>query len=282
MVERIMIFFEQLDHDHVLLEPIPSFPVTTTPMSLNDATMDADGQPYAVTTAAAAPAATEKYAKDNKTLRSCPSLGQTRNSLKHKKRDIPLEELVAHMKIEEANRLKDKVTHSISQLSFKANLVESSGASGYEFKKTAKKGSQNKIRKTKPQKGANFKKPRKPKAEGRIVKCYVCSLAGHKAYQCRHRSDRQHAPHLNVAENNNDDIITAVVSEVNLVENNAEWVVDTGASKHFWATREFFTEFEDGNKGEKVYMGNSSSSEVLGKGNVLLKLTFGKTLAGLR
>ncbi|KAL4367954.1 hypothetical protein GQ457_05G033840 [Hibiscus cannabinus] len=40
-----------------------------------------------------------------------------RNSLKHKKRDIPLEELVAHMKIEEANRMKNKVTHSISQFS---------------------------------------------------------------------------------------------------------------------------------------------------------------------
>lgn len=31
-----------------------------------------------------------------------------RNSLKHKMRDIPLEELIGHMKIKEANRLKDK------------------------------------------------------------------------------------------------------------------------------------------------------------------------------
>ncbi|KAK9035489.1 hypothetical protein V6N11_077528 [Hibiscus sabdariffa] len=68
-------------------------------------------------------------------------------------------------------------------------------------------------------------------------------------------------------------------SEVNLVENIAEWVVDTGASKRFYAMREYFTEFEGWNKGEKVYMGNSNSSEVLGKGKVLLKLTSGKTLA---
>ncbi|KAK5772756.1 hypothetical protein PVK06_049050 [Gossypium arboreum] len=31
-----------------------------------------------------------------------------RNLLKHKKLDIPLEELISHIKIEEVNRLKDK------------------------------------------------------------------------------------------------------------------------------------------------------------------------------
>ncbi|KAK8570584.1 hypothetical protein V6N13_032201 [Hibiscus sabdariffa] len=166
-----------------------------------------------------------------------------RNSVKHKKRDIPLEELVAHMKIEEANRLKDK------------------------------------IRKPKPQKTANFKKPGKPKPDGRTVKCYVCGLFGHKAYHCEHCGNRQHVARMNVAENKDDDIIATVVSEVNLVENNTEWEVDTGASKHFCATGEYFTEFEGGNKGKKVYMGNSSSFEVLEKGKVLLKLTSGKTLA---
>ncbi|KAK9037819.1 hypothetical protein V6N11_022719 [Hibiscus sabdariffa] len=173
------------------------------------------------------------------------------NSLKHKKMDILLE----------------------------ANLVDTSGASGSKFKKTTKKGGQNQVRKPKSQKTTNFKKPGKPKTDGRTVKCYVCGLAGHKAYLCQHHEDHQHVPQMNVAKDKDDDIIAAVVSEVNLVENNVEWVVDTGASKHFCATREYFTEFEGGNKGEKVYMGNSNSSEVLGKGKVLLKLTSGKTLA---
>ncbi|XP_039058076.1 uncharacterized protein LOC120201559 [Hibiscus syriacus] len=53
-----------------------------------------------------------------------------------------------------------------------------------------------------------------------------------------------------------------MVSEVNLVENSSEWVIDTGASKHFCARNEFFIEFEDGNVGERVYMGNSSSSKL--------------------
>ncbi|KAK8635369.1 hypothetical protein V6N13_004108 [Hibiscus sabdariffa] len=299
--QRIMIFFEQLDLDHVLLNPVPIFLVITTPMSLDaDAvTTEGDGEPdAAAATTVTAVTAAEKYAKVNKTVRGhllshmsnklfdmfhkersakviwdtlekkygaddadikkyvvgewlrfkmtdekpimyqvhdyeklvsdilaegmkmCEVLqanvlveklpkswSDYRNSLKHKKRDIPLEELVAHMKIEEANRLKDKVTHSISQLSCKANLVESGGASGSKLKRTTKKGGQNQARKPKPQKTANFKKPGKPKPDGRTVKCYVCGLAGHKAYQCQHRGDRQHAPQLNVAENNDDDII---------------------------------------------------------------------------
>lgn len=48
-----------------------------------------------------------------------------RNHLKHKKRDMSLEELLGHMKIEEANRLKDKFS-SPNELSVKANIVESS------------------------------------------------------------------------------------------------------------------------------------------------------------
>ena len=47
-----------------------------------------------------------------------------RNNLKHKKKGMTLEELVGHMKIEEANRLKDKsVENGDSQV--KANICRS-------------------------------------------------------------------------------------------------------------------------------------------------------------
>lgn len=49
-----------------------------------------------------------------------------RNLLKHKKRDMSLEEPICHMKIEEANRLNDKDSITASELSLKANIVESS------------------------------------------------------------------------------------------------------------------------------------------------------------
>lgn len=76
-----------------------------------------------------------------------------------------------------------------------------------------------------------------------------------------------------------DEVIVVVVSEVNLVENDTEWIVDTCASKHFCANKEMFTEFDNVAKGEQVYMGNSSNSKVLNKGNILLKLSSSKILS---
>ncbi|XP_074270818.1 uncharacterized protein LOC141594721 [Silene latifolia] len=57
-----------------------------------------------------------------------PSWSDYRNHLKHKKKDLSLQELVGHMRTEEANRLKDKpVTQSVktSVAAVNANLVES-------------------------------------------------------------------------------------------------------------------------------------------------------------
>ncbi|KAA3455615.1 ty1-copia retrotransposon protein [Gossypium australe] len=76
-----------------------------------------------------------------------------------------------------------------------------------------------------------------------------------------------------------DAVIAIVVSEVNLIKNNVDCIIDTSTSKHFCANREMFTEFESVVEVEQVYMGNFSSSEVLGKKKILLKLTSGKTLA---
>ncbi|XP_074283883.1 uncharacterized protein LOC141608426 [Silene latifolia] len=64
-----------------------------------------------------------------------PSWSDYRNHLKHKKKDLSLQELVSHMRTEEANRLKDKtisVSVNASNASVKANLVESSGPSNVE------------------------------------------------------------------------------------------------------------------------------------------------------
>ncbi|KAL0451763.1 UNVERIFIED_CONTAM: hypothetical protein Slati_1154400 [Sesamum latifolium] len=56
-----------------------------------------------------------------------PIWSECRNHLKHKKRDLTLQELIGHMRTEEANRLKDNET-SLSSLSVQANLVESAGS----------------------------------------------------------------------------------------------------------------------------------------------------------
>ncbi|KAL0348559.1 UNVERIFIED_CONTAM: Retrovirus-related Pol polyprotein from transposon TNT 1-94 [Sesamum angustifolium] len=169
-----------------------------------------------------------------------PSWNDYRNHLKHKKRDLTLQELISHMRTEEANRLKDKEI-SNSSFSIKANLVEPSDSSKDRFQRK-----------------------------------------GHKAYQCYQRKDQQKTnqkqnPQLNLAET--EEIIAAVVVEANLVENKVDWILDTGASKHFCANKELFHEFHEASDGECVFMGNSATAGVMGKGKVLLKLTSGKILA---
>jgi len=55
-----------------------------------------------------------------------PSWSDYRNHLKYKKKDLPvLQELISHVRTEEASRLKDKL-ESLLLNSSKANLVESS------------------------------------------------------------------------------------------------------------------------------------------------------------
>ena len=54
--------------------------------------------------------------------------------------------------------------------------------------------------------------------------------------------------------------IIAVVSEINLVGNTVEWIVDTGSTKHICANRRLLQSYEKIDEGENVFMGNSASA----------------------
>ncbi|KAK8985940.1 hypothetical protein V6N11_037659 [Hibiscus sabdariffa] len=118
------------------------------------------------------------------------------------------------------------------------------------------------------------------KAPPEPFNCYVCEQVEHKDYQCQQWSNCQNEnrAQLNVAKND-DNVKATVVSEVNIVTNNTEWIVDTNAFRHLCIKQKLFIEFEDMKSGEQVYMRNFNSSEVLNKGKVLLKLGSDKTLA---
>ena len=156
-----------------------------------------------------------------------PSWSDYKNQLKYKKKDLSLQELISHMRIEEANQQKDKQNY-VSSLSVKANLVEYAGASNDRFKgKKNKKDDQQKKQK-------QFKK-NDNKIQKKKVTCYVCGKTGHKAYQCYQRknqqnSEKKQSPQANLTET--EEIIAAVVVEANLAENKTDWILDIGASKH--------------------------------------------------
>ncbi|GAA0185789.1 hypothetical protein LIER_33077 [Lithospermum erythrorhizon] len=152
-----------------------------------------------------------------------PSWSEYRNHLKHKKRDMPLEELIGHMRTEEENRLKDKAEKMIPNSSTNTNLVET----------------------------------------GRPSNVNRFKVQGHKAFQFISRPQKEailKTPQVHLVESN--DVIIAVVVEANLVANFNDWVLDTGASRHLWANKEMFQDFEEVADGDCVYMGNSATAGI--------------------
>ncbi|GAA0156502.1 hypothetical protein LIER_13989 [Lithospermum erythrorhizon] len=83
---------------------------------------------------------------------------------------------------------------------------------------------------------------------------------------------------VNAMTNGMSDInLSIMVSEVNLVGSNPrEWRIDTGATRHICLAKKFFTNFKPLTTGEKMYMGNSSTSTIEGEGTIVLKMTSGK------
>ena len=75
-------------------------------------------------------------------------------------------------------------------------------------------------------------------------------------------------------------IITAVVCKAHLVTKVKGWAVDSACTRHIGAFKEEFISYTPMAEGtECVYVRDNRSVPVSGKGKVLLKLTFGKTLS---
>ena len=68
------------------------------------------------------------------------------------------------------------------------------------------------------------------------------------------------------------------MSEINLVKNTNEWWVDTRATRHICSDKKIFSTYQFVEYGEQLFMGNSSTSKVEGKGNVVLKMSSEKEL----
>ncbi|GKC96973.1 hypothetical protein Tco_1162415, partial [Tanacetum coccineum] len=149
-----------------------------------------------------------------------------KNNLKHKRKEMSVEDLIVCLHIEEDNKLAQKNTYAPD--SAKANMVEHVGSSSKSNSKEKGKG-----KKKNDKKGKGKAKYLAPKARIRV-------------------NPRQ----ANMVNDNIDMIamvfdVIAMISEVNLV------AVDNA---------------------EKLYMGNSATADIKGKGDVILKMTSEKEL----
>ncbi|XP_070675674.1 uncharacterized protein [Malus domestica] len=173
--------------------------------------------------------------------------------LKHKRREMNMEDLILRLRVEEDHRKADR-SGGFATIEANANYVEGGNSKAKPKKNKAPKTKQF-VQSALAPKGKNLKKIKGA--------CYMCGKSGHKAQDCYHRTDGNHANennnnHANMATTNEESV--AVVSEVNMVSNN------------------LFIEYHPAAHGEKLYMGNSASSAMEGKGKVVLKFTSGKSL----
>ncbi|KAJ0843621.1 putative RNA-directed DNA polymerase [Helianthus annuus] len=199
-----------------------------------------------------------------------------KNYLKHKRKEMSMEDLVLRLRIEEENRIALK--NSLVQPSASANVVEH----GQSSKGTKGKGKKDKGKgKAKasnlgPKKGVVKKKPQTFQGT-----CYNCDEPGHRANQCKkpkreraHMVDEDGMPLVAMISDK-----TAMLDEVNAVTNTPKgWWIDTGATRHVCPDRSMFTTFKELAGDEKLYMGNAATADIKGEGTVILKWTSGKEL----
>lgn len=115
--------------------------------------------------------------------------------------------------------------------------------------------------------------------------CFYCHKAGHKQSECRiwKRDMRSKNDKSSDNEDKKNVMATAVGDEVyfvgddscyNLTNEDCSWVIDTGASYHLTANKDYFTSYTSGNLGF-VRMGNNGSSKIIGIGDVCLETNTG-------
>nr|XP_009603360.1 uncharacterized protein LOC104098351 [Nicotiana tomentosiformis] len=179
-----------------------------------------------------------------------------KNYLKHKRKEMMLEDLIVRLRIEEDNKAAEKKSRENSTI-MGTNIVEEASTSKKRKKSSGPK---------------NY--PRKKKFKGN---CHNYGNVGHKAAECRAQKKDKKKSQANMIEKNDEiDDLCAMISECNLVGNPREWWIDSGATRHICANKELFTSYVPVGPNETVFMANSATAKIEGTGKITLKMTSSK------
>ena len=114
--------------------------------------------------------------------------------------------------------------------------------------------------------------------------CYVCGKTNHFARDCYYKKDepiqnsRSQRDQVNVLEENQSAPFFRYGSSlVNFTFENHDWWLDSGANVHVCFDRNNFKTYQE-SSGGCVTLGNNSTAQVHGIGDIELKMTSGKTL----
>ena len=186
-----------------------------------------------------------------------------KNYLKHKRKEMKLEDLVIRLKIEEDNKNAEKKSCKSSTI-IGVNIVEEAPTKDKKRKKSN------------GQKSEQAKK----KFKGN---CFNCGKAGHRSSDChaprKDKNKGKDKSQANIVEKMEDaDDLCAMISECNLVGNPKEWFLDSGATRHICSAKEAFATYTHAEYDEDLFMGNTATARIAGTGKVMLKMTSGKVL----
>ncbi|XP_073138758.1 uncharacterized protein [Henckelia pumila] len=156
-----------------------------------------------------------------------------KNYLKHKRKELKLEDLIVRLCIEEDNRNTEAKSHKkMMETEAKSNLAESSTS----YKR---------------------KRPHDGKQKGKEKKfqgsCYNCGKPNHMARDCRHpkkNNTNQKPKQVNMIEQRyvllaiSDIDLSVVICETNMVDDPRGWWIDTGSTSHVCAEKDMYSTYD--------------------------------------
>ncbi|PHT72052.1 hypothetical protein T459_22837 [Capsicum annuum] len=146
-----------------------------------------------------------------------------KNYLKHKCKEMTVEDLIVRLRIEEDNRATERRSKGNSTINV-AHIVEDDQNNSKKRKKV-KQGSH---------------QPKKKFKE----KFFNCGKIGHKSTDCRTPKKGKKKDQENMIESNKEcNDLCAMFSECNLVGNPREWWMDSAATRHVSSNKELFSSF---------------------------------------
>ncbi|GKB52029.1 zinc finger, CCHC-type containing protein [Tanacetum coccineum] len=169
-----------------------------------------------------------------------PSWKDFKHMLKHNKDELSLVQLGSHFRIEETLRMEE---------SGKGKGKDIAGSSSMNMVEDDKNKKNNKNSKGKKRKFHDKKDDSNKRSK---MTCWKCGKPGHFKKDCR------------VKKNNGDDEIA--------------WWIDSGATCHACKDRCWFVTFQPVEDGSVLHMGDESTKPILGRGNVVIEFSSGKTI----
>ena len=114
------------------------------------------------------------------------------------------------------------------------------------------------------------------------VECYYCHKKGHMKRECRKLKFKEQNKEKNSEKKQNDIVIVTdgelmIIRDdanVNLISQETDWVIDSGASFHVTSRANFFTSYSQSEFGN-VRMGNENVSKIVGMGDICLETNIG-------